>query len=325
MAFGHDDTDAIYERFIKPLEKEVPIRVIRVDRKEHNREIDTVILEELKAADLVIADLTYARPSVYYEAGFAERTVPVIYTVRRDHLHARSGDPDHARVHFDLLMKNIVSWVSDGDEQFYKKLKARLKHVLKPLVEERSSARIRANEEAAFSALSSADKERIIDREMRAALTGLGYREAGNNVFIVRRGSRATVLHLIVARDIRPKQIARYLTIRLFEVAATSAIVQDGNLRRYKRSIETVEHLMLLCSWNKIPIANMKNQLDVASSSHKGDALSFEPRPETLEWSTNKHRHGDETFVKWQNRLAALDRVKSISDLQKRAKEYLVS
>lgn len=267
--------------------------------------------------------LTYARPSVYYEAGFAERTVPVIYTVRRDHLHARSGDPDHTRVHFDLLMKNIVSWVSDGDEQFYKKLKARLKHVLKPLVEGRSSERVRADEEAAFSALSGAAKEQIIDREVRAALTGLGYREASNNVFIIRQGSKVTVLHLIVTRDIRPKQIARYLTIRLFEVAAASAIAQDGNLRRYKRSIKTVEHLMLLCSWNKIPIANLKNQLDDTSSSPSGHALSFEPRSETLRWSTKKYSDGDETLVQWQNRLAALERVKSISDLQKRAKEYL--
>jgi hypothetical protein len=34
------------------------------------------------------ADLRYARPSVYFEAGYAERSVPVIYTVRRDHFRA---------------------------------------------------------------------------------------------------------------------------------------------------------------------------------------------------------------------------------------------
>lgn len=323
MAFGHDDTDAVYERFISPLEKEFPIRVIRVDRKEHNREIDTVIMEELKDADLVIADLTYARPSVYYEAGFAERTAPVIYTVRRDHLHAKSGDPDDVRVHFDLLMKNIIPRGSDRDQQFYKRLKARLRHVLKPLTRERSRELVRADEEAKFSALSSARKQQVIDGEVRAALTGLGYREAGD-VFVARRGSKVTVLYLIVTQGIRPRRFAHQLRIGLFDVGAASAIADDGNLSRYKRRIRTVEHLILVCSWNKISIASLKNKLDHAASSPDGNALSFDPRGETLQWTTKKHRGGVETAVEWHSRLVVLDRVKSIADLHERAKEFSV-
>jgi nucleoside 2-deoxyribosyltransferase len=52
----------------------------RVDRIEHNDNIDTRIISEIEAADLVIGDLTYARPSVYFEVGYAQRAIPVIFT-----------------------------------------------------------------------------------------------------------------------------------------------------------------------------------------------------------------------------------------------------
>src|SRR5215472_9716952 len=55
-------------------------------RLEHNDDIDKRIMKEIKACDFAIADLTYARPSVYFEAGFAQRSVPV--TSRKDHRSA---------------------------------------------------------------------------------------------------------------------------------------------------------------------------------------------------------------------------------------------
>jgi nucleoside 2-deoxyribosyltransferase len=70
MAFGQEDTDGINAQ--------------RVDRIEHNDKIDTKIISEIEAADLVTADLTYARPSVYFEAGYAQRAIPVIFTARPD-------------------------------------------------------------------------------------------------------------------------------------------------------------------------------------------------------------------------------------------------
>ena len=59
MAFGQKDTDAIFKILRKSLSP-LGINAQRVDRIEHNDNIDTRIISEIEAADLVIADLTYA-------------------------------------------------------------------------------------------------------------------------------------------------------------------------------------------------------------------------------------------------------------------------
>jgi hypothetical protein len=108
---------------------------------EHNEDIDDKIFALLDAADFAIIDLTYSRPSVYYEAGYAYgKGKPVVYIVRSDHFRARDEDPDGLlRVHFDLQMKNIVSW-SSPNEVFRNRLNKRLLHVLSPLLREREKA-----------------------------------------------------------------------------------------------------------------------------------------------------------------------------------------
>gem|GEM_PF-6740222 len=103
----------------------------RIDRIEHNENINLKILSELEDADIVIADLTYARPSVYYEAGYAHRKVPVIYTCREDHLHNKK---DSLKLHFDVDRNNVIFWKSTKDLSFIPKLKARLQNVITSLV-----------------------------------------------------------------------------------------------------------------------------------------------------------------------------------------------
>ena len=134
MAFGRKDTDAIYTvigRTLKPL----GVTLRRVDRIEHNENIDAKIIAELEAADLVIADLTYARPSVYFEAGYAQRAIPVVYTVRSDHFKESDDDLHGNRnVHFDLKMRNIVGWSSPDDKKFPARLRSRVAKVVAPLI-----------------------------------------------------------------------------------------------------------------------------------------------------------------------------------------------
>ena len=118
MAFGQKDTDAIFKISRKTLAR-LGINAQRVDRIEHNENIDTRIISEIEAADLVIADLTYARPSVYFEAGYAQRAIPVIFTARTDHFRERDNAPNGNRhVHFDLKMRNIIGWSSPSDKTF---------------------------------------------------------------------------------------------------------------------------------------------------------------------------------------------------------------
>ena len=100
MAFGHKDTDDLYEKQLLPVLTRLGINAIRIDLMQSNDDINIQIIELLKSAHFCISDLTYARPSVYFEAGFAQHTIPVIYSVRRDHLDP--GQPEDRRVHFDL-------------------------------------------------------------------------------------------------------------------------------------------------------------------------------------------------------------------------------
>ena len=125
MAFDHDDTDFIYEKQILPVLKSNGIIPVIINRQQSNDDINIQIVEQLQRADLCITDLTYTRPSVYYEAGYAQRTIPVIYTVRKDHLN--SGQPDNLRVHFDLQMKPLIAWKSQDDPTFASRLEKRIK------------------------------------------------------------------------------------------------------------------------------------------------------------------------------------------------------
>jgi nucleoside 2-deoxyribosyltransferase len=131
-AFGHNDVDAIYDRCVIPILKKLSVTPLRVDRVEHNEDIDNKIFELLDSADFAIADLTYARPSVYYEAGYATgRSKPVIYIAKRDHFRPHDDDPyGNFRVHFDLQMRNIISW-SAPDQVFSDRLLNRVRLVLR--------------------------------------------------------------------------------------------------------------------------------------------------------------------------------------------------
>lgn len=126
MAFDHSDTDNIYDHHIEPVLKRNDVIPIIINRQEDNRDINNQIIGHLDNCDFCIADLTYTRPSVYYEAGYAQKHVEVIYTVRADHL--KKGQPEDRRVHFDLQMKPIIKWVNPSDRTFQSRLEKRLKN-----------------------------------------------------------------------------------------------------------------------------------------------------------------------------------------------------
>ncbi len=179
MAFGQEDTNRLYERLIVPALRNMQIEPIRVDRLEHNDDIDNRMIQEIRGADLLIADLTYARPSVYYEAGFAERTIPVIYTVRRDHFTPRTNDPHgHFRVHFDLQMKNVIDWIDPSDPEFATRLASRIDHVTKPLIGMREAAQAETKEKVAFRSLAIGDRIEKVRSVALGVLTDAGFTSA---------------------------------------------------------------------------------------------------------------------------------------------------
>ena len=175
MAFGRNDTDAIYAvigRTLKPL----GVTLRRVDRIEHNENIDAKIITELEAADLVIADLTYARPSVYFEAGYAQRAIPVVYTVRSDHFKERDEDLyGNLHVHFDLKMRNIIGWSSPADEKFPARLTSRIAKVIAPLIRKKELDTEHTQLVTKFDRLSLQHKRDWLIATARAHFTTLGY------------------------------------------------------------------------------------------------------------------------------------------------------
>jgi nucleoside 2-deoxyribosyltransferase len=171
MQIGNPETDEVYDRLIEPTIRHVGLSPRRMDRLMHNESIDQKILTELQAAHVVVADLTFARPSVYWEAGYAERQVPVIYTCRRDHFRPRAEDEfGNYKVHFDLQTRNIIRWTLTKDRQFSKALEKRLRYVLRPIVQERAKAEVRKREEAAFAALAMDERRRrVVESAIRQA------------------------------------------------------------------------------------------------------------------------------------------------------------
>jgi nucleoside 2-deoxyribosyltransferase len=125
MAFDYSDTDSIYDQHIKPVLKRNNVTPIIINRQESNKDINNQIIEHLDDCDFCIADLTYTRPSVYFEAGYAQKMVEVIYTARTDHLG--KNQPEDKRVHFDLQMKPIIKWKDPDDKTFANRLEKRLK------------------------------------------------------------------------------------------------------------------------------------------------------------------------------------------------------
>lgn len=178
MALGYPDTDMVYDDLVVPTLKDRKVTAIRIDRIEHNDDIDDRIMAELQECDFVIADLSYARPSVYFEAGYAQRQVPVIYTCRKDHFSPRADDEfGNYRVHFDLQMKNIIPWSSPNDHHFSNRLKARIDKVISPILRQKKAEKQSNLESAKFAVLSTTDKLKLVGNICWSEISSRGYRE----------------------------------------------------------------------------------------------------------------------------------------------------
>lgn len=76
------------------------VKAYRADEIEHQDRITNVILDEIRDCDVLVADLSYERPNVYYEIGYAHalNKKPILYR--------RQG----TRLHFDLSVHNVPEY-----------------------------------------------------------------------------------------------------------------------------------------------------------------------------------------------------------------------
>ncbi|MBI5644385.1 MAG: hypothetical protein HY954_13040 [Deltaproteobacteria bacterium] len=121
MWFDPDLKD-IYDTVIVPAICEAGYKPHRVDKKEHNNQIDNEIIAEIKKSRFVLADFTGHRGGVYFEAGFAKGLgIEVFWTCRKDHFDD---------LHFDIRQYNCIEWEDKGREEFKKRITFRIQSVL---------------------------------------------------------------------------------------------------------------------------------------------------------------------------------------------------
>ena len=87
-------------------------------KKEHNEKICDLIIAEIRSCKFMVADVTYQRQNVYYEAGFAHGlNRAIIWICRKD---------DFKNVHFDTKQYNHIIWENAEDlkKQLIRRIKA---------------------------------------------------------------------------------------------------------------------------------------------------------------------------------------------------------
>lgn len=76
----HPDMDEVYDKGIYPVLDACGYKPYRVDRAANLDRVDSKVVAEIRRSRLMICDVTGERPSVHYEAGFAQGLgIPVIW------------------------------------------------------------------------------------------------------------------------------------------------------------------------------------------------------------------------------------------------------
>jgi hypothetical protein len=271
-AFDRPDVDKLYDFVIRPALKKFNIACRAVNRIEHNKNIDQKIIELIEQSDLMIADLTYARPSVYFEAGYAERHIPVIYTARHDHFRQRDDDPNGTEcVHFDLTKRNIIPWKSSALGAARTRLTKRIAHVSRPLFLRLAKDRLEDQRTQAFDALSQRKKLEGIYKRCSASLMQKKYhlesiRERESSIFaqftkILRRNL------IVINCTVRPTATKKYFASLKFAMDLHNIGVPRRYLSRDNATIRprNVNHVVLV--WLEISLRRIQPStlLDVFS------------------------------------------------------------
>jgi len=118
---GKPDTKAAFKHGIAPailrpkLGHRSRFEPFPVWEKPHSNKICEEILLEIRRSRAVVADLTYQRPNVYFEAGYAKgRGIPVIWLCHEDHFDSKKNDEGYY-AHFDVRQHQCIQWREPED------------------------------------------------------------------------------------------------------------------------------------------------------------------------------------------------------------------
>lgn len=124
----------LYKDVFHNLVVELKLSPIKINDTDPDEPVDVEILNQITQSRFIICDLTFSRPSVYFEAGYAlARGIKVFFTARYDH---NSDHPDFKKenaeykIHFDLRNRQITWWHPDKIDDFKEELLKRIKKYL---------------------------------------------------------------------------------------------------------------------------------------------------------------------------------------------------
>lgn len=276
-AFGRDDVDEVYKNAILPVLESMEIKPCRVDQIEHNDDIDDKIIELLLKCDTCIADLTYSRPSVYYEAGyFTGLGKSVIYIARKDHFSIKTDDVyGNFKIHFDLQMKNIIKWSSTKRiDTFKKKLLSRLKLVSKPLLQRIEKDRKQEKDRLDFSRLSQKEKQLKIEKYL---LKYLKKRSWTDNKLNISNYYYMTDIDKFYSKTINESKKYIFSFITLSATKDFLKYIDRMNWLRISHSelFKQINRNILCISIRKIPTSRLEDMYPEATPLVNGKVLEF--------------------------------------------------
>jgi hypothetical protein len=112
--------EPLWTEAIGPAILDAGYRPVRLDKIEHNEDINDEMIAAIRRARFVVADFTAQRPNVYFEAGFARGMgLNVIWMCR-----------DDEKPHFDVRQFNLIEWQAGKYEAARPRLRNRIEATL---------------------------------------------------------------------------------------------------------------------------------------------------------------------------------------------------
>ena len=118
MPIGDPELDRVAASAMVPALAACGLDPKRVDKHNAGNLLKSEIIGFIEAAEIIVADLTHARPNCYLEVGYAmgvDKFKDLILTVREDHfLDSENHKKDGPKIHFDLAGYDILRWHPNG-------------------------------------------------------------------------------------------------------------------------------------------------------------------------------------------------------------------
>lgn len=114
MQIGNEQLDAVCDEAIDPAIRDAGFAARRVDRHNEGDLLKSEIVKFIERSQIIVADVTNARPNCYLEIGYAMglgKKANLILTAREDHHHTSPNfKREGPKIHFDLEGYSILFW-----------------------------------------------------------------------------------------------------------------------------------------------------------------------------------------------------------------------